>query len=122
MRRDHFAIEQERNVGVEFLLKLVQPLIRAIPGPRLVHREKNLIGFLIVREEIDHGGIRHARVLAFCSVAIRCHSERSVAKSKNLSLCDSSTSLGMTRKVSCHREIALLRAAFFWKPSTSAIH
>ena len=65
MRRDHFAIEQKGNVGVEFFLERVQPLVGAIPWPWLVHREKDLVRFLIVREEIDYSGIRHARVLVF---------------------------------------------------------
>ena len=48
-----FAVEQERNVGVELFLQLMDPLLRAIPRPRLVHDEHDFVRLRIVREDVD---------------------------------------------------------------------
>jgi hypothetical protein len=54
MRGRHFAIEEERYVSIEFLLQAIQPLVRAVPGLRFLHHEHDLVGFRVVREQIDH--------------------------------------------------------------------
>lgn len=59
MCAEHFAIEQKGNVCVEFLLQLMQPLVRSIPRPVFFHYQQDLAGFFIDREEIDHCRIRH---------------------------------------------------------------
>ena len=60
MLGQHLAIEQERNVGVELLLHLVQPLVRAIPRPVLVHHQQHLVRVLIQGEHVDHRRIGDA--------------------------------------------------------------
>lgn len=60
MRRHHFTIEEKRNIRVEFLLELMQPLVRVIPRPRLTHGENNFAVLFIHAEEIDHRRVRHA--------------------------------------------------------------
>lgn len=59
MRRNHLSIEQKGNVSVEFFLQLMQPLIGTIPRSRLMHREKDFIGFLVEREKIDDRWVNH---------------------------------------------------------------
>jgi hypothetical protein len=63
MRCGHLAVEEERNVGVEFFLELMQPLIGAIPRPRLMHGEEDFIGLLIESEKIDDGRVGYARLV-----------------------------------------------------------
>ena len=60
MRCQHFAIEQERDIRVEFLLDLMQPLVRAIPRPRLSHRENDLVRSSVHAEKIDDGRVGNA--------------------------------------------------------------
>ena len=38
----------------------MQPFIRTIPRPRFVHREKDFIGLLVVRKEINHRWISNS--------------------------------------------------------------
>ena len=57
MRRDHFAIEQEGYVSVEFFLELMQPFIRVIPRSRFVHHKEDFIGLPVERKEIDDGWV-----------------------------------------------------------------
>ena len=73
----HLAIEEERNVGVKFFLKLMQPLVGAIPSARLVHREKDLVCFFIEREKIDHRGVSHPGGFYFRRSFVLCHSMQS---------------------------------------------
>src|SRR5881392_2311379 len=60
MGGDHLAIEEEGNVGVEFLLQFMEPLVGAVPWPRLAHRQNHFATFPIDPEEINHGCVRHA--------------------------------------------------------------
>ena len=48
-----FAVEQERNVGVELFLQLMQSLLRAVPWPRLIHDEHDFVRLRVVREDVD---------------------------------------------------------------------
>ena len=57
MRRNHLPVEQKGDVSVEFFLQFMQPLVRAIPRSRFVHREDDLIGLLVEREKIDDAGL-----------------------------------------------------------------
>jgi hypothetical protein len=77
MRRDHLSVEQEGDVGIEFLLQLMQPLIGIIPCSRLVHREKDFTGLGIEREKIDHAGLLDStarRCVHGTAVRRICHS------------------------------------------------
>jgi hypothetical protein len=56
----HLTVEQERNIGVEFFLDLMEPDIRGFPRSRLIHREEDFTGFLIDAEQIDNRGIGNA--------------------------------------------------------------
>src|SRR4051812_16100745 len=60
MSGQHFPIEQEGNVSVEFFLELMKPLVRCVPRPRLMHGENHLAAFPIDPEQIDHRGIGDA--------------------------------------------------------------
>jgi len=50
----HLAIEQKRNVSVEFFLELMKPLVRTVPRARFAHGENDLAGFFIEAEKIDY--------------------------------------------------------------------
>ena len=64
MRRQHLSIKQEGDIGVEFLLELMQPEVRIIPRPWFVHDEEDFIPLRIEREQVDHIGVFDAcRVL-----------------------------------------------------------
>jgi hypothetical protein len=73
MRGDHLAIEEEGNIGVEFLLQLMEPLVGAVPRPWLVHGENYLATFPIDPEEIDHRGIHHAGLALVLMLVIGPH-------------------------------------------------
>jgi len=60
MRGDHFAIEQEGYVGVEFLLDLVEPFVGPIPRSRFVHGQQHFAGLLVDSKQIDHRRIGDA--------------------------------------------------------------
>jgi hypothetical protein len=60
MRARHFTIENEGSIGVEFLLKFVQLLVAAVPGPRLIHDQQNFAPHLIEGEKIDNAGVHYA--------------------------------------------------------------
>src|SRR2546423_9052637 len=50
----HLAIEQKRNVSVEFFLELMKPLVRTVPRTRFAHGENDLARLFIEAEKIDH--------------------------------------------------------------------
>ena len=58
MRSEHFAIEEKRDIGIEFLLELMQLVVRGVPRPRLAHGEDDLASFSIDAEKIDDGWVR----------------------------------------------------------------
>ena len=60
MSGEHLAIENEGNVSVEFFLELMEPLIRAVPRPRFVHRQDDLARLAVHSEKIDDGRVRDA--------------------------------------------------------------
>ena len=60
MRREHFAVEQKRNVGVELLLHFMETQIGTVPRPILLHDEQDFVGLRVVREKIDHSRIGDA--------------------------------------------------------------
>src|SRR3954452_23342171 len=60
MRGEHLAVEQERDVSIEFFLELVKSLVRRIPWAVFFHHQEDFAGFFIDREEIDHGRIGEA--------------------------------------------------------------
>jgi hypothetical protein len=94
MRCDHLPIEQKRNVGVEFFLQFVQPLIGPVPGSRLVHREKDFVGLLVEGEKIDNASLLDSAARRFTErTAIRRigHSKRFLDFTRN----DKSESVGV---------------------------
>lgn len=60
MRTNHFTVQKERNVRIEFFLELMKPLIRSIPWSRLVHRENDFTGSLVHAKQVDHRRIGEA--------------------------------------------------------------
>jgi hypothetical protein len=52
------AVQQERSVGVETLLKFVQARIRTVPWIGLVHDQHGFIGALVVADDIDYANAR----------------------------------------------------------------
>jgi len=65
MRVSQFAIEQKRDVGVEFLLELKELEVGIVPRARLAHHQQHFIRLCVVREKIDHVG-------AFDTIGGRC--------------------------------------------------
>ena len=56
----HFAVEEERGVGVEFFLKLVELALVAVPGAGLIHGENEEVAALVVREGVEDSGMGEA--------------------------------------------------------------
>lgn len=56
----HFAIEDERGVGVKFFLKLEEVGFLPGPWPGFIHRQDKDIASSVVSERIKHGGMGNA--------------------------------------------------------------
>lgn len=53
----HFPIEDERGVGVQLFLELVDLLFPAVPRPRFVHCKHKHIAARVVGKCIEHAGM-----------------------------------------------------------------
>jgi hypothetical protein len=60
-RIEHLSIEREAEVGVDFLLELEEPLLRAIPKTRLDHDEHGLARLAIHGESVESARVFDAK-------------------------------------------------------------
>ncbi len=59
-RLGHFTIENERRVGVEFFLELVELALVALPWTAFIHGENEEVAALVVREGVENAGVGEA--------------------------------------------------------------
>ncbi len=63
----HLTIESEAKVGIDFLLELEEPLLRAIPKSRLDHDENGLARLAIHGESVESAWVFDAEGVGFLS-------------------------------------------------------
>lgn len=57
----HLAVENERDVGIELLLKLPELALPVLPGTRLEHRQHEDVLARVMGEGVEHPGTLDAR-------------------------------------------------------------